>query len=262
MVVGGEDFARGGAPGGRGGAGGGGTPGGGGDGGGGEVRGRLALALDLDDLPAAVALASAVSPWFGVAKVGLELFGAAGPAAVVALRDAGLSVFLDLKLHDIPTTVGKAARVLSRLGASYVTVHAAGGQDMLRAAVDGFGAGASGGARTPVVLAVTVLTSDPLALPAVVAERVDLAASTGCGGVVCSPHEAAAVRLRQPGLQIVTPGIRPAGSASHDQARAATPAHAIRAGADLLVVGRAVTQAADPAAAAAAVAAEVAAACS
>jgi orotidine-5'-phosphate decarboxylase len=131
---------------------------------------------------------------------------------------------------------------------------------MLRAAVEGFaeGAAASGAAVVPVVLAVTVLTSDRSADPQVVAQRVDLAAATGCGGIVCSPHEAASVRARRPGLRIVTPGIRPAGSDANDQARAAAPADAIRNGADVLVVGRPVTHADDPAAAAAAIAAEVA----
>jgi orotidine-5'-phosphate decarboxylase len=225
-----------------------------------DVRPRLAVALDVDDLARARRLAAQVSPSFGVAKVGLELFGAAGPDAVRAMQDAGLEVFLDLKLHDIPTTVGRAAVVLGRLGAQYVTVHAAGGEAMLRAAVEGVAAGAAPGRPAPVVLAVTVLTSEPHAHPALVAERVDLAAATGCGGIVCSPHEAAAVRARQPGLRIVTPGIRPAGADLHDQARATTPAEAIAGGADVLVVGRPVTHATDPAAAAAAIAAEVAAA--
>jgi orotidine-5'-phosphate decarboxylase len=225
-----------------------------------EVRARLAIALDVDDLEHATRLASQVAPWFGIAKVGFQLFGVAGPAAVASLQDAGLDVFLDLKLHDIPTTVGKAARVLGRLGPRYLTVHAAGGEEMLRAAVEGVAQGAAdaGAATSPVVLAVTVLTSDRHADPLVVADRVDLAAATGCGGVVCSPHEAPAVRARQSGLRIVTPGIRPAGSDADDQARAATPAQAIRGGASVLVVGRPVNQAADPAAAAAAVAAEVA----
>ncbi|MGH9010884.1 MAG: orotidine 5'-phosphate decarboxylase / HUMPS family protein, partial [Acidimicrobiia bacterium] len=128
-----------------------------------EVRDRLALALDVEDLAAAVALADRLHPWFGVVKVGLELFTAAGPAAVEKLARPDRRVFLDLKLHDIPTTVGKAARQVGRLGVGYVTLHAAGGVDMLRAGVDGLAAGATdaGLDDRPVALGVTVLTSDP-----------------------------------------------------------------------------------------------------
>jgi hypothetical protein len=124
-------------------------------------RDRLALAFDVDDLVAAVRLARRVQPWFGVAKVGLELFAAAGPEAVVALGAEGYKVFLDLKLHDIPTTVGRAARVIGGLGAQYTTVHTAGGEAMVRAAVEGLAEGAaSAGLPASCVLGVTVLTSD------------------------------------------------------------------------------------------------------
>jgi orotidine-5'-phosphate decarboxylase len=227
------------------------------------TRDRLALALDVDDLAVAVALADRLHPWFGVVKVGLELFTAAGPAAVEALAAPGRRVFLDLKLHDIPTTVGKAARQVGRLGAGYVTLHTAGGVDMLRAGVDGLEAGAAeAGFDRPVALGVTVLTSDPdaSAFPA----RLDVAVAGGCGGVVCSVRELPAV-LRYRGtppnprvgsrLLAVVPGIRLPGGATHDQARVGTPAEAIAAGADLLVVGRAVTGAPDPEAAAAALSA-------
>jgi orotidine-5'-phosphate decarboxylase len=220
----------------------------------GRVRDRLALALDVDDLAAAVALADRLHPWFGVVKVGLELFTAAGPAAVEKLVRPDRRVFLDLKLHDIPTTVGKAARQVGRLGVGYVTLHAAGGVDMLRAGVDGLAAGAAdaGLDDRPVALGVTVLTSDPdaSAFPA----RLDTAVAGGCGGVVCSVRELPAVKDRSRLLAVV-PGIRLPGGATHDQARVGTPADAIAAGADLLVVGRAVTAAPDPEAAAAALSA-------
>ena len=218
------------------------------------MRDRLALALDVDDLGAAVALADRLHPWFGVVKVGLELFTAAGPAAVEKLFRPDRRVFLDLKLHDIPTTVGKAARQVGRLGVGYVTLHAAGGVDMLRAGVDGLAAGAAdaGVDDPPVALGVTVLTSDPDASAFPV--RLDAAGAGGCGGVVCSVRELPVVKERSTLLAVV-PGIRLPGGDTHDQSRVGTPADAIAAGADLLVVGRAVTAAADPEAAAAALSA-------
>ena len=218
-----------------------------------SVRSRLALALDVDDVAAAVDLADRLHPWFGVVKVGLELFAGAGPAAVDALAAPGRRIFLDLKLHDIPTTVGKAARQVGRLGVGYVTLHTAGGADMLRAGVEGLAAGAAeSGADRPVALGVTVLTSDPdaSAFPA----RLEAAAAGGCGGVVCSVRELPAVKERSRLLAVV-PGIRLPGGVTHDQARVGTPAEAIAAGADLLVVGRAVTAASDPEAAAGALSA-------
>jgi orotidine-5'-phosphate decarboxylase len=217
------------------------------------TRERLALALDVDDLAVAVALADRLHPWFGVVKVGLELFTGAGPAAVEALAGPDRRVFLDLKLHDIPTTVGKAARQAGRLGVGYLTLHTAGGVEMLRAGVDGLEDGAAGaGFDRPVALGVTVLTSDPdaSAFPA----RLDAAVAGGCGGVVCSVRELPAVKDRSRLLAVV-PGIRLPGGATHDQARVGTPAAAIAAGADLLVVGRAVTAAPDPEEAAAALSA-------
>ena len=212
-------------------------------------RDRLVLALDVDDLGAAVKLADRLDPWFGVVKIGLELFAGAGPAAVEALAAPNRRIFLDLKLHDIPTTVEKAARQVGRLGVEYVTLHAAGGVDMLRAGVAGLAAGAAeaGASRSPVALGVTVLTSEPDAgaFPA----RLEAAAASGCGGVVCSVRELGAVKDRSRLLAAV-PGIRLPGGPAHDQARVGTPAEAIAAGADLLVVGRAVTAAPDPEAAA------------
>jgi orotidine-5'-phosphate decarboxylase len=220
-------------------------------------RGRFALALDVDDLGAAVKLADRLDPWFGVVKIGLELFAGSGPAAVEALAAPGRRLFLDLKLHDIPNTVEKAARQVGRLGVRFVTLHAAGGVDMLRAGVAGLAAGAAdaGADEPPVALGVTVLTSEPdaAAFPA----RLDAVVAGGCGGVVCSVRALAEVKRRSPLLAVV-PGIRLPGGASHDQARVGTPAEAIAAGADLLVVGRAVTEASDPEAAAAALSATLA----
>ena len=213
------------------------------------TRDRLALALDIDDLATAVKLADRLHPWFGVVKIGLELFAGAGPAAVEALAAPGRRIFLDLKLHDIPTTVGKAARQVGRLGAAYVTLHTAGGVDMLRAGVDGLEAGAAeAGFDRPVALGVTVLTSDPdaSAFPA----RLEAAMAGGCRGVVCSVRELPAVKGRSRLLAVV-PGIRLPGGTAHDQARVGTPAEAIAAGADLLVIGRTVTAAPDPETAAA-----------
>ena len=130
------------------------------------VRDRLALALDVDDLVAATRLARQLRPYFGVAKVGLELFSATGPDAVGTLAEMGYKVFLDVKLHDIPNTVEKSARVLGSLGASLLTLHAMGGADMLRAGVDGLAAGAdAAGLDAPTALAVTILTSDSGAPP-------------------------------------------------------------------------------------------------
>src|SRR3954452_527082 len=127
-----------------------------------DIRSRLALALDVPELDRAEQLAKQVAPWFGVAKVGLELYSAAGPEAIVRMRALGLDVFADIKLHDIPTTVGRAARVLGRQGVRYLNFHASGGVEMLRAGVEGVREGAIDAGRvTPVPLAVTVLTSDP-----------------------------------------------------------------------------------------------------
>lgn len=223
------------------------------------VRDRLALALDVDDLVAALRLARELRPWFGTAKVGLELYSAVGPDAIGALADLGYRVFLDVKLHDIPTTVNRAARVFGALGASYLTFHAHGGVTMLRAGVEGLLDGAErAGLPTPVALAVTVLTSDRDAPPHIVPKRVRIAVEGGCTGIVCAAGDAREARRYGPRLTVVVPGIRPAGTAHQDQARAATPREALDAGADVLVIGRAVTAADDPAAAAAALAAELA----
>jgi len=226
-----------------------------------SVRRRLALSLDVDDMVAAVRLARELRPWFGVAKVGLELYSAEGPDVIAPLRELGYDVFVDVKLHDIPTTVGRAARVLGALGASYVTMHAFGGRDMLRAGDQGLRAGAAAaGFDEPTALAVTILTSDGGAPPHILGSRLTAAMEAGCGGIVCSAADLEEARTFAPTMLRVVPGIRRAGDDAHDQARPATPGAAAAAGADLLVIGRTVTQADDRAAAAAAVAAEVAAA--
>ncbi len=214
-----------------------------------DVTAHIALGLDFDDLDVALARARELQRWFGVAKVGHELYAAAGPRAIAELRDLGYSVFLDAKLHDIPHTVGSAARVLGRYGLGYLNVHAAGGVAMLRAALDGAVQGArDAGVAPPTMLGVTVLTSDPdtSAFDARLAATIE----AGFGGVVCSAHEVAAVKAAAPTFVTMVPGIRLAGSGVDDQARVATPGAAIRAGSDVLVVARTVHNAADPRAAA------------
>lgn len=225
------------------------------------ARERLCAALDFASWSAAEPFARAVAPEVGLLKVGLELFAAEGPAAVRAAAALGRPVFLDLKLHDIPNTVEGAARSAARSGAALLTVHASGGAEMIAAAVRGAGPGVR-------VLAVTVLTS----LDAATLERVGLdgppgaavvrlarlAVAAGAGGLVCSPLEVSAVRAAVgPGPLLVVPGVRPAGTAAGDQARTATPRAAVAAGADVLVVGRPLSQAADPAQAARAIAASL-----
>ncbi|MFM1800014.1 MAG: orotidine-5-phosphate decarboxylase [Cyanobacteriota bacterium] len=205
-------------------------------------------------------------------KVGLELFTTAGPAVVRSLREGGKRVFLDLKFHDIPATMAGACRAAAHLGAELLTVHACAGSEALRAAGEAARDGAAAaGLPPPTLLAVTVLTSwDParfareLACEEPLAARVErlaaLAASAGVGGCVCSPLEVASLRAAHPApFALVTPGIRPAGSASGDQARVMTPAAAITAGASQLVIGRPITAAPDPAAAFARCCAELAA---
>lgn len=219
-----------------------------------EVRARLCLALDTDDLVEAGRRARELGPWFGTLKVGLELFSSAGPAAVSTLQGLGLDVFVDLKLHDIPTTVRKAARVLGSLGVAHVTFHAHGGVDMLRAGVEGLHEGAeSAGVAVPRALAVTVLTSDDSAPPHILPKRVEAATEAGCDGLVCAVADVGEVRAIVPDLFVVTTGIRTTGDDPHDQRRTATPGEALAAGVDLLVLGRTITHAEDPACAAAAV---------
>ncbi|MEY2422637.1 MAG: orotidine-5-phosphate decarboxylase [Acidimicrobiaceae bacterium] len=223
-----------------------------------EIRNKLAIVLDVDDLVVALRIARELRPWFGTAKVGLELYSSVGPDAVTALTDLGYDVFADLKFYDIPTTVNKGARVVGSLGARYLNFHAQGGAAMLRAGVEGFKQGAiDAGLREPVALAVTVLTSDSDAPPHILGKRVQAALESDCDGIVCAASDVREAKQYGPRLITVVPGIRPAGSPRHEQARAATPREAIDAGADLLVIGRPVTGADDPQAAAAAIVAEL-----
>ncbi len=216
------------------------------------LRAKTALALDVDDLVLANRLARQLAPWFGVIKIGLELYTAAGPDAIGAMIDQGYDVFLDLKLHDIPTTVGKAASVAGALGVSYLTMHAHGGQAMLRAGVDGFLEGARRAELPePTALAITVLTSDTEAPAHIVPHRLRLSVEAGCGGIVCAASDLRDIREMAPRTLRVVPGIRAAGGDRHDQPKSVTPAEALAEGAGLIVVGRAVTLAADPEAAAA-----------
>src|SRR5690606_17406700 len=216
-------------------------------------RDKLALALDVTALPQATEWIARMRGEVGVLKVGLELFTAAGPRAVEAVLDSGARCFLDLKLHDIPATVAHAVSSARALGVQYLTLHALAGREALEAAVE-----AAGPEMT--LLAVTVLTSaDAATLRAIGLEGPPeaavlrlgrLAADAGVPGLVCSAHECAPLRAALgPAVQLVVPGIRPAGAALDDQRRAATPAAAIGDGADLLVVGRPIRGAADPVAA-------------
>jgi orotidine-5'-phosphate decarboxylase len=219
----------------------------------------IAVALDAPDVETAARWAQAVTPYVSVVKVGLELFCRTGPSVVETVRGGtGVGLFLDLKLHDIPNTVAGAAKSVARLKPKYLTVHASGGADMVRAAVES--------APDVTIAAVTVLTSlgdvalteIGLAGPSSDAVRrlAALAVGAGAGALVCSPQEVALVRAEVgPDVVLITPGVRPAGSAAQDQARIATPQEALRNGADLLVIGRPITGATDPGAAAATIAA-------
>lgn len=228
------------------------------------MRDKLAFALDYPTLAEAEAGAARVAPVVGVLKVGLELFVAEGPAAVRLGVELGSKVFLDLKLHDIPETVERAVATAGQLGATYLTLHAAGGPRMLEAAAkraEAEGAGLK-------LLAVTVLTSldasdlQATGVSASPAEHVltlgKLARASGVHGLVCSTAEVGALRSALGAEAIlVTPGIRPLGAAAGDQKRVGTPASALRDGSSLLVVGRPIRDAADPAAAARAILAEM-----
>ncbi len=235
-----------------------------------DRRVRVFCALDGRDLEAILALARTLAGQVDVFKLGLELFCAQGPDGVAALGALDAPLFLDLKFHDIPNTVAGAVRSVAPLAPAYLTLHAAGGAAMLRAAV---GAAREEAARLdrspPRLLGVTVLTSlddADLAAQGVAARAADqvlrlagLAQAAGCDGVVASPREIAALRREcGPEFEIVVPGIRPAWAASQDQKRVTTPAEAARDGADLLVIGRPITAAQDPAAATARIAAELA----
>ena len=222
----------------------------------------IAVALDAPDVETAARWAHAVQRYVSVLKVGLELFCRTGPSIVQSVRGAsGTGLVLDLKLHDIPNTVAGAARSIARLKPTYLTVHASGGRDMVRAAVEA--------APDVRIAAVTLLTSlDEHALRVLgidattgdtVVRLASVAVAAGARAIVCSPQEVAAVRREVgDGITLITPGVRLAGGDAQDQARFATPARALADGADLLVIGRPITGAADPGAAAAAIAADLA----
>lgn len=210
------------------------------------------VALDVPTLGRAIALVERLGDLCGFYKVGSELFVAEGPEAVVALRERGLEVFLDVKLHDIPNTVRGAARSAASLGVRLLTVHAVGGRRMIEAAVEGAG-------RECGVLAVTVLTSldaptlsaawgrPSVEVAAEVLRLSDEARAAGAHGVVCSGAEVGALRARHgEALRFLVPGLRLGGEGADDQSRVVTPAEAARAGASYLVLGRAVTGASDP----------------
>jgi orotidine-5'-phosphate decarboxylase len=225
---------------------------------------ELAFALDYPTLSLAEAGAQAVAPFVRVLKVGLELFVKAGPPAVEMARATGADVFLDLKLHDIEKTVERAVGVSSQLGVRYLTVHTSGGPGMLEAAARRAQKEDAG----LTILGVTVLTSldegdlAAVGVPSPAQQQVlrlaRLARDSGLGGLVCSAQEVSAVRSTVGHeLELVTPGIRPLGADAGDQKRVASPEQAIFAGSNLLVVGRPIRDAEDPAAAAAAIGAEV-----
>jgi orotidine-5'-phosphate decarboxylase len=221
----------------------------------------IAVALDAPDVDTAARWSAAVAPHVAVVKVGLELFCRHGPAVVDAVRGgSGVGLFLDLKLHDIPATVAGAARAVAGLRPRFLTVHASGGTAMVRAAVEA--------APDVDIAAVTVLTSlgaadlEGIGLNGAPTDAVRrlavLAVAAGARALVCSPQEVAAVRSEVDShIILITPGVRPTGADAQDQARVATPAAALAAGADLLVLGRPITGADDPGAAAALIAADL-----
>jgi orotidine-5'-phosphate decarboxylase len=230
-----------------------------------KLQNPVFVALDTPDLTRALALAEAVKPHVGGLKVGLEFITALGPEGISRIVSLGLPVFADVKFHDIPNTVAGAARALGECGAEIFNVHAAGGTAMMRAAREA----ADKFHPRPKVIAVTVLTSladsdleavgQEASATAQVTRLAKLARASGLDGVVCSPKEIALVRAAcGPDFLIVTPGVRPAGAALGDQHRVMTPGDAVRAGADILVIGRPITAAPDPAEAARAIAEEVA----
>ncbi|MEQ1755376.1 MAG: orotidine-5'-phosphate decarboxylase [Micropepsaceae bacterium] len=225
------------------------------------ARNPVFCALDTTDVGKALAWANAIKPYVGGLKIGLEFFNANGPQGVARIAELGVPVFADLKLHDIPNTVAGGIRAILPLGVSIVNIHASGGAAMMKAAAD---AAATAGAKRPKVIGVTVLTSlDAGDLHAAgiggspadqVMRLATLAKTSGLDGVVCSAHEIEPLR-RALGkdFMLIVPGIRPAGASVGDQKRVMTPREAVKLGADILVIGRPITEAADPGAAARAI---------
>lgn len=239
-----------------------------------EPKERIICALDVDNAYRAIQLVGQLKDRVGVFKVGLELATATGVQILEKLRDAGAArIFFDAKLHDIPNTVAGAMRGVVRLGVWCVTVHATGGEAMLRAAVESARSEAEGyGIPRPKVLAVTVLTSIDetvlqeqlrvsMPLTQYVGSLARMAGDAGCDGVIASPHEIGTVRaaVSDPAFLVITPGVRPVGAEQGDQARVTTPAEAVQRGADYLVIGRPIVAAANPAEAAQDIADELAA---
>jgi orotidine-5'-phosphate decarboxylase len=228
-----------------------------------SVKEKLIVALDVETHGAALELFTALKDYAGMFKIGSQLFTAAGPQVVREIVKAGGRVFLDLKFHDIPNTVARAGVEAVRLGVSIFNVHASGGSEMMRRTVSQVHeASQRENLSRPSIIAVTALTSaDAAALNEVgfsstVDQQVErlarLAASSGMDGVVASPHEVRLVRaaVEREDFLVVTPGVRPGGTEAHDQKRIMTPSDAVSAGADYLVIGRAILQARDPARAA------------
>ena len=231
---------------------------------------KLIVALDVDNLDKAIQLVEQLQPHVGMFKVGMELFNAEGPKAVRMITERGGKVFVDLKFHDIPTTVARAARVLTKHGASILNVHAGGGLAMMQAAASAVQDEAAAlEIEPPKVIAVTVLTSmDQIALnsqlniPGTVEEQVvrwaRLAQQAGLHGVVASPLEISAIKKAcGEAFDIITPGIRPVGVKKNDQERVMTPNRAVQLGATYLVIGRPITGAEDPVKAAEAIVKEI-----
>ena len=226
------------------------------------MQNPIIAALDVPTVDQALKLAQQIAPVVGAFKIGKELFTSAGPDIVRRVRDTGASVFLDLKFHDIPNTVAKAVAAAVRLDVQMLTIHASGGSEMMRAAEQAAQQTAAQlGRPAPLVLGVTVLTSQDSATLAElggetdVAKQVErlalLAAKSGLRGLVCSPLEIVALRrILPPQMQLVTPGIRTGTEKADDQKRTLTPREAVQAGASWLVIGRPITAAADPRAAA------------
>ncbi|GGH74666.1 orotidine-5'-phosphate decarboxylase [Pullulanibacillus pueri] len=225
------------------------------------MRDRVIVALDVSTQEELEVLLNPLLKFKPFVKVGMELFYTQGPDYIRRLKEWGLSVFLDIKLHDIPTTVQKAMRGIAKLDVDIINCHAAGGAEMMRAAITGLDEGTPFGRKRPTCIAVTQLTSTDQVmleqelliqhpLKGVVKAYGELAYKSGLDGVVCSAHEASLIKqATSTDFITVTPGIRLAADQANDQKRIATPGEARRLGSDYIVVGRSITQAADPVAA-------------
>ena len=235
-----------------------------------QAKDRIILALDVDSEEKALSLVEMLHPHVGLFKVGMQLFNSVGPDIVHRIDDLGGQIFLDLKFHDIPNTVGAVSRVAAGMGCMMFNVHCAGGRAMMEAAAGAVREAASKhGISRSLVLGVTVLTSlsqsqfnDELGIPGAIQDTVVkwavMARESGLDGVVASPHEVRAIREScGPDFLIVTPGVRPAWADTQDQKRVTTPREAVELGADYLVIGRPITASPDPVAAAQRITAEL-----